>query len=90
MASGIPVVSPRIGGPIELIEENLTGMLYEPGNGFDLRRKVLNLMSNKEVTRQMGDLGFKKVSQNTWENVCAQLENHYESIINLKESSQAS
>jgi phosphatidylinositol alpha 1,6-mannosyltransferase len=90
MASGIPVVSPRIGGPIELIEENRTGMLYEPGNGFDLRRKVLNLMSNNEVSRQMGDLGFKKVSENTWENVCAQLESHYESLLNLKENTQAS
>jgi len=90
MASGIPVISPRVGGPLDLIEEGVTGMFYEPGDGFDLRRKVLALLANRDIAEAMGKRGFKKVGKNTWEAICAQLEGYYYSVLRSKDESRAS
>ena len=90
MACGLPVISPRAGGPIDLIDDGVTGLLYEPGNGFELRKKVLTLISSVSTARKMGEMGHAKVAKNTWESVCAELVAHYEEVIRIKRHKQAS
>jgi phosphatidylinositol alpha 1,6-mannosyltransferase len=90
MACGLPVISPRAGGPIDLIEDGITGLLYEPGNGFDLRKKVLTLISNVSTSQNMGRMGLSKVAKNTWESVCAELVAHYESVLRTRIQKQTS
>jgi len=90
MACGLPVISPRAGGPIDLIDDGVTGLLYEPGNGFELRKKVLTLISSVSTARKMGEMGHAKVAKNTWESVCAELVAHYEEVIRTKRQKQAS
>ncbi|MCU0608986.1 MAG: glycosyltransferase [Chitinispirillaceae bacterium] len=40
MACGCPVLAPRTGGALEIIHDNETGFLYEPGNSNDLAAKI--------------------------------------------------
>ncbi len=42
--AGVPVVASRIGGIVELIEEGVGGMLFEPGDSADLRRTIQRLI----------------------------------------------
>lgn len=46
---GTPVIGTRLGGIPELLEENVTGQLFECGNSEELKTKILNLWENKEL-----------------------------------------
>ena len=54
MALGIPVIASRIGALAELIEHGVDGLLFEPGNRFDLAEKMRSLWENPEMCREMG------------------------------------
>jgi glycosyltransferase involved in cell wall biosynthesis len=61
MGRALPVIGSRIGGLPEIIEEDRTGNLFEPGNPEDLVGKVRRLWENPQLCRQMGIAGRKKV-----------------------------
>jgi glycosyltransferase involved in cell wall biosynthesis len=51
---GLPVISSRIGALAELIEDGVTGLLFEPGNSDELTAKLEWAQQNPEQMRQMG------------------------------------
>jgi len=53
-ALGRPVIGSRIGGIPELIKEEQTGLLFEPGNAADLRETMLRLASDATAIVRMG------------------------------------
>ncbi len=53
-ALGKPVVGARIGGIPELVKDNETGLLFEPGNAKDLRDKITALASKKDAIISLG------------------------------------
>ena len=46
---GTPVIGTRLGGIPELLDENVTGQLFECGNAEELKEKVEKLWKNKEL-----------------------------------------
>ncbi|MFN2315435.1 MAG: glycosyltransferase family 4 protein [Gemmatimonadales bacterium] len=46
MAAGCPVVATRVGGIPEMIEDNVTGFLHEPGNAEQLFNGVYRLLTD--------------------------------------------
>ena len=61
MARALPVIGSRIGGLPQIIEEGLTGSLFEPGNPEDLVRQVRRLWEDPQLCRRMGIAGRQKV-----------------------------
>jgi glycosyltransferase involved in cell wall biosynthesis len=61
MGRALPVIGSRIGGLPEVIEEDLTGSLFEPGNPEDLARQVRRLWEDPQLCRRMGIVGRQKV-----------------------------
>ena len=57
----LPVIGSRIGGLPEIIEEDRTGSLFEPGNPEDLVRQVRRLWEDPQLCRRMGIAGRQKV-----------------------------
>lgn len=53
-ASGVPVIASRIGALATIIEDGVTGMLFEPGNDADLKRCLLWCSAHPEKLREMG------------------------------------
>lgn len=53
-AAGRPVIGARIGGIPELVRDNETGLLFEPGNADDLREKILMLASDRALIERLG------------------------------------
>lgn len=52
-AKGTPVIASRMGAMTEIVRQNETGFLYEPGQGEELARVVQQAIDKPEVLRQM-------------------------------------
>jgi glycosyltransferase involved in cell wall biosynthesis len=57
MAAGLPVVAPRVGGPSEIVEDGVTGLLYAPGDASEATRHVERLLRATEEAEAMGRAG---------------------------------
>ena len=76
-ASGIPVIAPRAGGPIDLVDHGSNGYLYEPGSDFQLRARVQALATDDALRSRMGEAGRRAVLPRDWESTCDELIGHY-------------
>jgi glycosyltransferase involved in cell wall biosynthesis len=77
-ATGKPVIGSRIGGIPELIDNQIDGMVFEPGNEEDLADKMEYIARlNMGELEQMGRAGRRKVEEQY------NAEQHYESLISL-------
>lgn len=54
MGCGLPVIASRIGALAELVEEGVTGLLFNPGDAADLAQKMAWVDSNPERVAEMG------------------------------------
>jgi phosphatidylinositol alpha 1,6-mannosyltransferase len=81
LASGVPVVAPRAGGPIDVVADGVAGFLYEPGDGADLAAYVDKLASDGLFRRRMGLAARSSVAGRSWESVNARLVGHYREVI---------
>lgn len=64
MAYGKPVVGSHMGGIPELIDEGVTGLLYEAGNVDELGNALNRLMADRELRQHMGRAARERVEQN--------------------------
>jgi len=63
MAIGIPVIASRGGGTDELVLDNINGFLIESGNGSQLKDRILTLIENDELAKELGRNGRKIVKE---------------------------
>jgi glycosyltransferase involved in cell wall biosynthesis len=63
MSHGLPVIASRIGGLPELVEEGVTGFLFEQGNSTELADKINRLWANPALCQQMGLAGRVKAER---------------------------
>ncbi|MGH2922903.1 MAG: glycosyltransferase family 4 protein [Solirubrobacterales bacterium] len=63
MALGLPVVAPAAGGPLEIVEEGVTGLLFRPGDATDAADKVIRLLADPELMRTMGAAARARVER---------------------------
>ena len=60
MAAGKPVVSTRVGGVPELVEDGLTGFLVPPRDPEALAQAILRLTKDHDLCQRMGQAGQRK------------------------------
>jgi glycosyltransferase involved in cell wall biosynthesis len=61
MALGVPVIASRIGGLPDVVDDGVTGLLFEPGNREALVDQLHLLWNDPERCRQMGKAAREKV-----------------------------
>ena len=62
MASGVPVVQPRLGASSEIVEATGGGLCYEPGNSEEYVQALELLLTDESKWRQMSRVGQQAVS----------------------------
>ncbi len=63
MVFSLPVVSSRITGSRDVVDEGVTGLLCEPGDAEEFSGAVCSLLESEPLRRRMGAAGRLRVSQ---------------------------
>jgi glycosyltransferase involved in cell wall biosynthesis len=63
MAAGTPLVAPRLGSPLELVEHGSDGLLYEAGNAPALAVAVRRLLDDRNLARSCAEAGRSKAQE---------------------------
>lgn len=64
MSSRLPVVATKVGYVPQVILENQTGLLVEPGDEEGLRRDLSQLVEDRKKRKRFGQLAEKRVKEN--------------------------
>lgn len=79
-ASGLAVVAPRAGGPIDLVTDADNGYLFDPDRAGALREAVCRSLSSPEHLAELGRRGLERVRDRSWASVVDRLIEHYELV----------
>ena len=86
LASGVPAIVPRTGGPADLVAHGRTGYVIDINDGEELNRTV-NHHHARSDRKQMRIATRDSVSKRTWGRINNELADHYQGVINQKKSS---
>jgi spore coat protein SA len=69
MASGLPVVASRVGGVAEVVEDGVTGLLFDPAKArVEFGARISLLLRDEALRERMGLAGVERVQRHfTWE-----------------------
>ncbi|MFD7711652.1 glycosyltransferase family 4 protein [Streptomyces sp. NPDC059785] len=84
MASGVPVVAPAVGGPLDLVAHGRTGLLVPPRDADAVRDAVGSLAGDPALRAAYGAAGRATVEGRTWAAVGDQLIDHYSDVLNTR------
>jgi phosphatidylinositol alpha 1,6-mannosyltransferase len=76
LASGVPVIGPNSGGPVDLIDHGVTGLLINTANPMELLAAVKTIRGSRDFM-QMKIAAREAVKHRTWDYINAQLMDHY-------------
>ena len=63
MAAGVPVIASNVDGLSELIENQVTGILVQPGNASELSKQIIKHIDNKQLGKQYSILAKIRVTE---------------------------
>jgi len=80
-ASGLPVVAPAAGGPLDLVEDGVTGFLVTPGYAGALTHAVRLLADDWQLRAAQGLAARVSMLDRTWPARGDELVGHYEAVL---------
>ena len=63
MATGLPVVSTNIGGIPEMVVENETGLLVQPGDGVAMAEAINKIIGDASAAERLGQSGYARAQR---------------------------
>jgi phosphatidylinositol alpha 1,6-mannosyltransferase len=84
LASGVPVVAPAAGGPIDLVRHGVNGWLFPSGRPDLLRGAVAELATDAAAREAMGRAARASVEGRTWPQLGDELLAHYERLLGIE------
>jgi glycosyltransferase involved in cell wall biosynthesis len=85
MASGLPVIAPRAGGPVDHVRDGYNGFLFAPDNLAEMVALVRWLAWSPEHTRRLGAHAREYAQSQSWEEILDRLLDEYASLIRSHE-----
>ncbi len=80
-ASGLPVIAPAAGGPLDLVADGGTGYLVPPGDPDALTAAVRKLADDSVLRATLGATARRRVLSRTWSALTDELLGHYAAVI---------
>ncbi len=89
LASGVPVVAPAAGGPLDTVRHGHNGYLYPPDHPVLLAEAVGELARDPELRAVMGRRACESVKGRDWESLGDQLLGYYRRVMERPERVRA-
>ncbi|WP_418955924.1 glycosyltransferase family 4 protein [Streptomyces tritici] len=89
MASGVPVVAPAAGGPLDLVDHRTTGFLVPPDDAAATSAAVATLAASPDLRAVYGRAARAAVGRRTWEAVGDELLVHYTEVLDARRTAVA-
>ncbi len=80
MASGLPVVAARAGGPADIVRHGETGFLSAPGDAKEMYDYIKILLSDDLLHQAIREKGSLYASQQNWNDLCFRLFDYYKEL----------
>lgn len=80
-ASGLPVVAPAAGGPLDLVQDGVTGFLVPPGDADAIASVTAGLASDPALRAEHGRAGRRLMLGRTWPALGDELIDHYHEVL---------
>ena len=80
-ASGLPVIAPAAGGPLDLVRDGVTGFLVPPDSSAGFAVAVSRLAADPALLRAQGLAGRQMVIGRSWAALCDELIGHYTDVL---------
>jgi phosphatidylinositol alpha 1,6-mannosyltransferase len=80
-ASGLPVIAPAAGGPLDLVQDGVTGFLVRPCDAAALAVAVGKLVADPALRIAQSRAGRQMVLGRTWPVMCDELIWHYLDVL---------
>ncbi|WP_051687880.1 glycosyltransferase family 4 protein [Curtobacterium sp. S6] len=87
MASGVATVAVGKGGPLDIIDDGVTGRLYEPGQ-LGMLRAIVASLRDHEVRGELGEKGRRAMEARSWGAASLKLEGYYDRATEFHRSRQ--
>jgi len=81
MATGTPVIASQVGGLAFLVRDNETGFHIPVREPKSLAESIIELLSNPQKTRAMGESASRIAQDYSWTNIANRLVTVFESIV---------
>jgi phosphatidylinositol alpha 1,6-mannosyltransferase len=81
LASGVPVVAPASGGPLDLVQHGHNGFLWTEASRYSLVGAVTELVQYPVKRERLAANARPSVDIRPWSGVMDELEGHYQSVI---------
>ena len=82
MASGLPPIATNVGGPLEMIQDGINGVITEPGNCDALAEAMAKMAANADFRKRIAGNAIISSERFDIENVAEETVNFYNEILN--------
>ncbi|MBU2540605.1 MAG: GT4 family glycosyltransferase PelF [Candidatus Omnitrophica bacterium] len=62
-ASGVPVVATNVGGVVEIVKDQVTGLLVPPKDPEAMARAIMMLLKDSQLSQTLAENAYKKVKE---------------------------
>jgi phosphatidylinositol alpha 1,6-mannosyltransferase len=83
-ASGLPVVAPAAGGPLDLVADGVTGYLVPPSDPDAFTTAVARLAADPAARAAFGAAGRRQVLSRSWPALTEELIGHYAAVLGAR------
>ncbi len=81
MASGRPMITSNIGGNPDIVDDNISGLIVQPGDQAGLARAIQAMATDEGLRQRLSDGALQKVKTFMASNVVPQIESVYRGVL---------
>jgi len=86
LASGLPVVSTRVGGVPHIVRDGASALLVDVGDWQAMTDAILRILGDEQLAASLASTGLSEVQQYTWSRVRVRLGELYERAMSVGEA----